>query len=106
MSARDPPMRRSLLIAPWHNGFVVVERSMNENYEKHNIQASAWRLTDPNGWRPRILVGWSEDGREMIKSFTIQRTFATEKEAQLDGLLFAKTWINDGKPPCSDDEES
>jgi hypothetical protein len=41
----------------------------------------------------------------MIESFTIQRTFATEKEAQLDGLLFAKTWIDDGKPPCGDDEE-
>jgi len=77
---------------------------MTENYEKHNIQASAWRLSDPKGWKPRILIGWREDGLEVIKSFTIQRTFATEKEAQLDGLLFAKTWINGGKPPCNDDE--
>ena len=77
---------------------------MTENYEEHNIQASAWRLPDPSSWKPRVLIGWSEDGREMMKSFTIQRTFATEKEAQVDGLLFAKTWIDDGKPPSSDDE--
>ena len=77
---------------------------MTETYEKHNIQASAWHLADPKGWKPRILVGWSEAGHKVIKSFTIQRTFATEKEAQLDGLLFAKTWIDGGKPLCSDDE--
>jgi hypothetical protein len=76
---------------------------MTENYEKHTIQASAWRLTDKD-WKPRILIAWSEDGLEVLKSFTVQRTFATEKEAQLDGLLFAKTWINGGKPSCSDDE--
>jgi hypothetical protein len=79
---------------------------MNENYEQHNIQASAWRLPVRNRWKPRILIGWNENGSEMMKSFTIQRTFATEKEAQLDGLKFAKTWIDDGKPPCSDDEET
>jgi ABC-type proline/glycine betaine transport system ATPase subunit len=86
------------------HGRGMIDQSMTETYEKHNIQASAWRLADPKGWKPRILIGWSEDGLEMIKSFTIQRTFATEKEAQLDGLLFAKTWIDDGKPPCNDDE--
>jgi hypothetical protein len=89
---------------PWQEDLAVIHRSMNENYEKHRIQASAWHLLSPDGWKPRVLIGWTEDGRERIESFTIQRTFATEKEAQLDGLLFAKAWIDDGKPPCSEDE--
>jgi len=49
---------------------------MNETHKGHNIVISASRSGDTRQWKPHVKIIWSEDG----------------------GLIFAKKWIDDGKP--------
>jgi hypothetical protein len=37
--------------------------------------------------------------REQFREFDVKRGFATQEEAEREGLAFAKKWIDDGKPP-------
>jgi hypothetical protein len=33
------------------------------------------------------------------RQFDVKRGFATQEDAELGGLIFARKWIDDGKPP-------
>lgn len=73
---------------------------MNESHKGHRIIISAARLTVTR-WEPRITVIWSEDGQGRLRKLTVDRAFRVRREAELEGLLFAKKWIDDGKPDLS-----
>ncbi len=70
--------------------------NMDKDYKAHNIHATASYV--PDGWKPHLYVVYSEGGRNIIKNFTIDQTFATSEEAEQAGLSFAQKWIDDGKP--------
>ena len=51
----------------------------------------------PDGWSP-LYVAFIEAGQNIVKNFTIDRTFATSEKAEQAGLSFALKWIDDGRP--------
>ena len=71
---------------------------MNEDYKGHSIHATCWRLPDTDSWTPRLIVLWTEEGREMIQHPRMTGAFPTEQEAERQGIIFAKNWIDAGKP--------
>ena len=70
---------------------------MNGSHKGHNIVASALRSADTRQWKPQVKIIWSEDGRGKISALNVNRAFRARQEAELEGLLFAKKWIDDGK---------
>jgi len=58
-------------------------------------------LLYPVGWEPLIFVTHRDGAKEVTKSFTIGKKFATRQEAETARLAFAKSWIDDGKPDFS-----
>jgi hypothetical protein len=73
--------------------------SIKETYNGHEIIALAVQLADSEEWQPRFIVVESNEDPAMITPRTIDRSFPTEQEAEREALLFAKRWIDDGKPP-------
>jgi hypothetical protein len=74
--------------------------AIGEDYKGHHITASAVQLADTGQWEPRFVVTeLTEDDPALITPRTITRTFPTEAKAEMEALLFAKEWIDDGKPP-------
>jgi hypothetical protein len=71
---------------------------MEETYKGHTIVASTWQLADSGHWEPRVLVTWNEQQEERTKSLVFTRPFSAQREAEREGLQFAKKWIDDGKP--------
>jgi hypothetical protein len=71
---------------------------MVENYKGHTITASASHIADTHQWQPEISVIWPEGKHKAIKYLVRPKYFATESEAEREGLEIAKKWIDDGKP--------
>jgi len=69
---------------------------VDEDYMDHHINVSAWYFFI--GWKPRLHVSWFDGYQEKNKMFTLQQTCARATEAEQRGLLFAKKWIEEGKP--------
>jgi hypothetical protein len=69
---------------------------MHEDYKGHRIQSIASFV--PDGWKPHLYVIFSEGGQNILKNFTIDQTFSTQRQAEQAGLSFAQKWIDDGKP--------
>ena len=67
-----------------------------EIYKDNEISASAVR-SDSGLWTPQVTV---TDMRLKLKVTgpNIAETFTTREEAENQGLLFAKNWIDQGKP--------
>jgi hypothetical protein len=67
-----------------------------EIYKDHEISTSAVE-SDSGGWTPQVTV---TDMRLKMKVSVpnITETFPTREEAENQGLLFAKNWIDLGKP--------
>jgi len=74
---------------------------MNETHKGHKIIVSASRLATTRQWEPRLTVIWSEDGNGRLSKLTVNRAFRVRREAEMEGLIFAKKWIDDGKPDLS-----
>ena len=70
---------------------------MDADYKGHHIEAYAWLAPDGR-WVCRLIISWSEVGQVLFKCPYIARTFATKEETEREGFLFAKKWIDDGKP--------
>jgi hypothetical protein len=68
---------------------------MDQVYKSHKIQASAW--LDKSGWKPSVVVTYSEGGKNMLKHITMDRIFPTCVEAERAGLAHVCKWIDDGK---------
>jgi len=73
---------------------------MNETHKGHKIIVSTSRLTATR-WEPRLTVIWSEDGEGRLSKLMVNRAFRVRREAEIEGLIFAKKWIDDGKPDLS-----
>ena len=73
---------------------------MNQTHKGHKIIVSASRLAATR-WEPRLTVIWSEDGQGKLSKLTVNREFRVRREAEMEGLIFAKKWIDDGKPDLS-----
>lgn len=72
---------------------------MEERYKGHNIVAMAWHVTDIDEWEPRVRISWTmPTGKLALAKPNIARTFPTQVQAEREALLFAKMWIDDGKP--------
>jgi hypothetical protein len=71
---------------------------MNETHKGHNIVISASRSGDTRQWKPHVKIIWSEDGRGKITTPNVNGAFGARREAEMGGLIFAKKWIDDGKP--------
>ena len=69
---------------------------MHQNYKGHGIHSTASFL--PDGWKPHLYVAFSDGGHNILKNFTLDRTFATSEKAEEAGLSFALKWIDDGRP--------
>ena len=75
---------------------------MNDTHKGHKIIVSTSRLAAMR-WEPRLTVIWSEDGEGKLSKLNIKRAFRVRREAEMEGLIFAKKWIDDGKPDLSPD---
>lgn len=73
---------------------------MNATHKGHRILVSASRLATRQ-WKLCLTIIWSEDGKGITSKLTVNRTCRLREEAEMDGLRFAKKWIDDGKPNLS-----
>ena len=69
---------------------------MDQVYKNHNIQVSSWLIV--SGWKPSVVVTYSEGGKNMLKHIAIDQIFPTCVEAEQAGLDYVCKWIDDGKP--------
>ena len=75
---------------------------MNGAHKGHTIMVSAARLsTVRHQWKLCLTIIWSEDGNGIVSKLTVNRTFRLRQDAEMAGLMFAKKWIDDGKPDLS-----
>ena len=73
--------------------------TMDEDYKGHHIQSVPRHLLpDSERWTAQVLINWTDGRRKQFRRFDVKRGFATEEEAELAGLTFARKWIDDGKP--------
>lgn len=75
---------------------------MKQTYKQFTIRSDAAPLRD-NKWKPIAQINWSENGHDRVKLWMpwfFDHPFATTSEAELEGHLFAKNWI-DEKTRCS-----
>lgn len=71
---------------------------MNETHKGHNIIASASRSAGTRQWKSHVKIIWSEDGQGRVNTLDVNGVFAARREAEMGGVIFAKQWIDDGKP--------
>ena len=70
---------------------------MDEDYKGHHIRSVPRQLPESLRWTSHVVINWTA-GRNEFREFEVKRGFATEEEAEREGLTFAKKWIDDGKP--------
>jgi hypothetical protein len=74
--------------------------TMDEDYKGHHIQSVPRHLLpDSNRWTAHVVINWTVRSRKQFREFDVKRGFATQEDAELGGLIFAKKWIDEGKPP-------
>ena len=71
---------------------------MDEDYKDHHIKSTARIIAESDRWVPVVIVSWKSGFREEIRQLNVKRGFPTEQDAQAEGILFARKWIDDGKP--------
>jgi hypothetical protein len=71
---------------------------MDEDYKGHHIRSVPRHLPESNRWTSHVVINWTARSREESRQFEVKRGFATQEEAEGEGLTFAKKWIDDGKP--------
>jgi len=70
---------------------------MKEDHKGHSITASVWQIRDTQLWQPQLVI-WTERSRHPLKAPNIDKYFRTREQPESEGLVFAKKWIDDGKP--------
>ena len=75
---------------------------IDTSYKGHDIHAMALELPDIREWEPRITISWGEGCQTMMKLPDLPRLFPTRQEAENYALVFAKKWIDRGKPTALD----
>ena len=59
---------------------------MREDYKGHAIHSTASFL--PDGWKPHVYIAFSDGDQNILKDFTIDRTFATFRKGRTSGAFF------------------
>jgi hypothetical protein len=72
---------------------------MDEDYKGHHIQSVPRQLPDSGGWTAHVVINWTAGSRVELRQFEVERGFATQEEAEMGGLIFARKWIDGGRPP-------
>ena len=73
---------------------------MDEDYKGHHIQSVPGHLLpDSNRWTAHVVINWTAGSREELRHFEVKRGYATQEEAEMGGLIFARNWIDGGRPP-------
>jgi hypothetical protein len=71
---------------------------MEENYQNHIIRAGAAPVRLGDGWKPVVQVNWKDGGRDCVKlwmEWYFASGFSAYEEAENEGNLFAKRWIDE-----------
>ena len=76
---------------------------MHETHKGHRIMVSASRMDGLSQWKPSLTIVWSEDGQGKVSKLNPELEFRARREAEMEGLIFAKKWIDDGKLDLSPD---
>ena len=71
---------------------------MDEDYKGHHIQSVPRHLPDSDRWTSHVVINWTAGSREQFREFEVKLGFSTQEDAELGGLIFARKWIDDGKP--------
>ena len=76
---------------------------MDEDYKGHHIQSVPRQLPESRRWTAQVVINWTEPLEEFMQfeikhEFEIKHGFATQEDAEREGLTFAKKWIDNGKP--------
>ena len=72
---------------------------MEIDYKLHHIISAAWQIRDTTRWKPHVAVICPEegDGSHPIRRPVIEADFASEQEAEFEGIKFAQSWIDASK---------
>ena len=71
---------------------------MEQVYKGYMIRSGAAPIRDRIGFKPIAQINWTENGRERVKlwmEWCFTASFATYKDAETEGHVFAKDWIDD-----------
>jgi len=71
---------------------------MDEDYKGHHIRSVPRQLPEGLRWTSHVVINWTERSRQAQAVFEVKRGFATQEEAEREGVTFAKKWIDNGKP--------
>ena len=74
-------------------------KTMDEDYKGHHIQSVPRQLPESGRWTAHVVINWTAGSREELRQFEVKRGFATQEEAEMGGLIFARKWIDGGRPP-------
>jgi hypothetical protein len=69
---------------------------MDEDY--NHIRSVPRHLPDSRRWTSHVVINRTSRSREEFRQFEVKRRFATQEEAEREGLTFAKKWIDNRKP--------
>jgi hypothetical protein len=91
-------MRREARPKPGQEGAASTAADMDEDYKGHHIRSVPRQLLESGRWTSHVVINCTERSREEFRQFEVKRGFATQEEAEREGLIFAKKWIDEGKP--------
>ena len=74
---------------------------MQQFYKGHTIKTSAQQLRDTQQWQPVLQIIIWNDNQNLFKPFSATECFSTREQAESEGLVIARKWIDDGKPGVS-----
>jgi hypothetical protein len=66
--------------------------------KEHHIQSVPRQLPDSHRWTSYVVITWTAGSRDVFRQFEVKHGFATQEQAERQGLTFAKDWIDNGKP--------
>jgi hypothetical protein len=93
-------MKPFLTEAAWKRARPRPEKAldMEQDYKGHHIKSLTRHLPDSDRWTAHAIISWTDGLHEQFRQFDVKRGFATEEEAGEAGVIFAKKWIDNGKP--------
>ena len=74
---------------------------MQQFYKGHTIKTSARQLRGMQQWQPVLQIIIWNDSRDVFKPLSSTQFFSTREQAESEGLVIARKWIDDGKPGVS-----
>lgn len=73
---------------------------MEENYKQYIIRSDAAGVSLSNEWKPIAQINWIQDDKQFFKFWmesNFTRSYTSYKDAEMEGYLFARNWIDNNK---------